>query len=425
MTAARQHRSLAEHIGRAQLMVYGAAVVLATVGASIVGYHYLHQQMAAHLQNLARITAIESQAGLVFGDDSASAEVLRAIPLEEGVTRAELRDADGKLRASIDNAPSGLIGALASHLAGEQASAPVIADRRTIGEVRLQGGEEPLLNAFLGLILADIVVVTCIGILSLFVSRRNTRRITRPLTQLRTLMHAATQQRDFTQRAPAADIAEVDDLRVQFNGLLDEIVQRDQVLRASNQVLQRLAFHDPLTGLPNRAMLERALATTLDECRENGTKAALFYLDADSFKSINDTFGHDVGDQLLVTIADRLRVWMPERATPARLGGDEFVVLIAPLSEAGEHNESTTVRLVHALRATLEQPLRTRSCIIHPGVSIGVAVYPDDAGSAEALLQSADKSMYQMKGLHYRAAAVTRWSDLGDASAIAPRPASH
>jgi diguanylate cyclase (GGDEF)-like protein len=425
MTATPERRTLAEHIGRAQLMVYAAAVVLATVGASIVGYHYLHQQTLAHLQNLARITAIESQAGLVFGDDSASADVLRAIPAEEGVTRAELFDAQGRLRASVANAPSGPIGALAAHFDGEQASAPVIADKRTIGEVRLSGGEEPLLNAFLGLILADIVVVTCIGILSLFVSRRNTRRITRPLTQLRTLMHEATQQQDFTQRAPAADIAEVDDLRVQFNGLLDEIVQRDQVLRANNQVLQRLAFHDPLTGLPNRAMFEPALAATLNECHDNGTKAALFYLDIDSFKSINDTFGHDVGDQLLTTLADRLRVWMPERATAARLGGDEFVLLIAPLAEAAEHIESATVKLVHALRATLERPLRTKSCIIHPGVSIGVAVYPDGAAGAEAMLQSADKSMYQMKGLHYQAASVTRWTDIGDANVIARNPASH
>ena len=425
MNATRQRRTLAEHIGRAQLMVYAAAVVLVTVGASIVGYHYLHQQTRAHLQNLARITAIESQAGLVFGDDAASAEVLRAIPAEEGVTHTELLDAQGKVRASVTNAPSGLVGALAAHLGGEQVRAQVVADRRRIGEVRLQGGEEPLLNAFLGLILADIVVVTCIGILSLFVSRRNTRRITRPLTQLRELMHQATRQQDFTQRAPAADIAEVDDLRVQFNGLLDEIVQRDQVLRANNQVLQRLAFHDPLTGLPNRAMLERALATTLAECRDTGTKAALFYLDVDSFKSINDTFGHDVGDQLLTAIADRLRVWMPERATAARLGGDEFVLLIAPLAEAAGRNESATVKLVHALRATLERPLRTRSCIIHPGVSIGVSVYPDGADSAEALLQSADKSMYQMKEMHYRATAVTRWTDLGDAGAIAPKPALH
>jgi diguanylate cyclase (GGDEF)-like protein len=421
----RAHRTLAEHVGRAQRMVYATAVVLATLGASIVGYHYLHEQTLAHLQNLAQITAIESQPALIFGDDAASEEVLHAIPTTEGVTRAELFDGQGKLRARVVNNPTGLVGQLASRMQGEEVSASVIADRRQIGEVHLQGGQEPLLRAFFGLIAADVLVVTCIGLLSFVVSRRNTRRIARPLTQLRALMQQATEQQDFTQRAPPADILEVNDLRVQFNGLLDEIVQRDQALRANNQVLRRLAFHDPLTGLPNRAMFEPALGATLSECGANGSKAALLYLDIDKFKTINDTFGHDIGDQLLTTIADRLRVWLPEGAMAARLGGDEFVVLISPLTNWSERNEPATVKLVHALRATLERPLRAKSCIIHPGVSIGVAVYPDTASSAEAMLQSADKSMYQMKGLHYRAAAVTRWSDAADAAVIASGPAQH
>ena len=419
-------RTLVEHIGRAQLMVYAAAVVLATLGASIVGYHYLHQQTFAHLNNLAQITAIESQPALIFHDDAAAEEVLRAIPAEEGVTRAELFDAQGKLKARVVAAPTGLIGTLAGHFTGEEVSANVIADQRSVGQVRLQGGEGPLLHAFIGLIVADILVVTFIGILSFVVSRRNTSRIARPLTQLRALMQQATEQQDFTQRAPAADITEVDDLRVQFNGLLDEIVQRDQALRANNQVLRRLAFHDPLTGLPNRAMFEPALSATLGECRTNGTRAALLYLDIDSFKSINDTFGHDVGDQLLTTIADRLRVWLPEGAMAARLGGDEFVLLIAPLHDAADRGEAGTIKLIHALRATLERPVRLQDCTIHPGVSIGVAVFPDTATTAEALLQSSDKSMYQMKGMHYQAAAVTRWTGPGGkGGAIAAGRASH
>lgn len=419
-------RTLVEHIGRAQLMVYAAAVVLATLGASIVGYHYLHQQTFAHLNNLAQITAIESQPALIFHDDAAAEEVLRAIPAEEGVTRAELFDAQGKLKARVITAPSGPISTLASQFQGEEVTANVIADQRSVGQVRLQGGEGPLLNAFLGLIVADILVVTFIGILSFVVSRRNTRRIAQPLTQLRALMQQATEQQDFTQRAPAADIAEVDDLRVQFNGLLDEIVQRDQALRANNHVLRRLAFHDPLTGLPNRAMFEPALTATLAECAARGARAALLYLDIDSFKSINDTFGHDVGDQLLTTIADRLRVWLPEGAMAARLGGDEFVLLISPLLDSADRGEAGTIKLIHALRATLERPVRVQDCIIHPGVSIGVAVYPDTATSAEALLQSSDKSMYQMKGVHYQSAAVTRWTGPpGKGGAIAAGRTSH
>jgi diguanylate cyclase (GGDEF)-like protein len=406
-------------------MVYAAAVVLATIGASVVGYHYLHQQMLAHLHSLAQITAIESQPALIFEDDASANDVLRAIPAAEGVSQADLFDAKGRLRAHTVNAPHGVVGRLASYLGDEQVTANVTADRRTIGSVRLQSGQEHMLLAFFGLIAADIVVVTFIGLLSLVVSRRNTLRITRPLTQLRTLMHQATEQRDFTQRAPEADIAEVDDLRTQFNGLLDEIVHRDQVLRTNNQVLQRLAFHDPLTGLPNRAMFEPALDATLSECAGAGTKAALLYLDIDSFKTINDTFGHDTGDRLLTTIADRLRVWLPEGAMAARLGGDEFVVLISPLQGGDGRSEAGTVKLVHTLRAMLERPVRINSCVIHPGVSIGVAVYPDTASGADSLVQSADKSMYQMKGLHYQAASVTRWTAHATPGIIAPGSAAH
>jgi diguanylate cyclase (GGDEF)-like protein len=425
MTRTPPRRSLAEHIGRAQLMVYAAAVVLATLGASVVGYHYLHQQTLAHLQNLAKITAIESQPALIFADDASAGEVLRAIPAEEGVTQAELFDVKGNLRSHIVNAPHGLTGRMARYLGDEQVMADVIADGRSIGSVRLQGGQEPMLHAFFGLILADILVVTCIGLQSFVVSRRNTRRIAQPLTQLRTLMHSATQHRDFTQRAPAADIAEVDDLRIEFNALLDEIVHRDQALRANNQVLQRLAFHDALTGLPNRAMFEPALIATLNECAATQTKAALLYLDIDSFKAVNDTFGHESGDRLLTAIASRLRTWLPEGAMAARLGGDEFVVLISPLHETEDRTEHGTLRLVHAMRAALEQPVRVAACTIHPGVSVGIAVYPDVSGGADALVQSADKSMYQMKGLHYQAAAVTRWTIADDAEAIASGSAAH
>jgi diguanylate cyclase (GGDEF)-like protein len=425
VTRTATRRTLAEHIGRAQLMVYAAAVVLATIGASVVGYHYLHQQMLAHLHSLAQITAIESQPALIFADDAAASDVLHAIPAAEGVSQADVFDAKGSLRAHVVNPPLGFVAGLASYLGDEQVTANVIADRRTIGSVRLQSGQEHLLLAFIGLIAADVVVVTCIGLLSLVVSRRNTLRITRPLTQLRTLMHQATEQRDFTQRAPAADIAEVDDLRTQFNGLLDEIVHRDQVLRTNNQVLQRLAFHDPLTGLPNRAMFEPALTATLSECAAVASKAALLYLDIDSFKIINDTFGHDTGDRLLTAIADRLRVWLPEGAMAARLGGDEFVVLISPLKSIDGRTEAGTVKLIHTLRATLERPVHINSCVIYPGVSIGVAVYPDSASGADTLVQSADKSMYQMKDLHYQAASVTRWTAHGQEAAIAPGPAAH
>ncbi|HZP67579.1 MAG TPA: diguanylate cyclase [Rudaea sp.] len=411
MNPGSPRRSLAEHIGRAQMLVYAAAVALATLGASVVGFHFLHQHSLRHLESLAKITALESQPALVFGDDAAGSEVLHGIPAEEGVTRAELFDAKGTLRASAAAPQSGFVGALARALGDDEVAAPVNADGHRIGEVRLAGGREPMLQAFFGLILADVLVLTFVGVLSLVTSRRNTQRIAEPLTQLRTLMQQAMQHRDFTHRAPAADIAEVDDLRMGFNALLDEVVRRDQALRANNQVLRRLAFHDTLTGLPNRAMFESALTATLNECAATRARAALFYLDLDGFKPVNDTYGHDAGDRLLAVTAARLRNALPDGALPARVGGDEFVALISPPpSEVGP--------LIERLRSELTKPLAIDRHVIRPGVSIGAALYPDDGIDAEALLQAADKSMYRMKELHYRDDAARQTAPAG-AEAIA------
>jgi diguanylate cyclase (GGDEF)-like protein len=413
--------TLIESLTRAQLLVYVAAILLASFGASLVGYRYLHQQMRRHLDNLAQITAIECEPALIFDQDAAAADVLRAIPAEEGITRAELFDVRGKLRASSAAAPQGLVGRIASYLDGEHATTKVVADGHVIGQVRLQGGQQPLLHAVFGLIASDLLVLAIVGVLSVAVSRRNTRRITQPLTQLRTLMRCAIEQRDFTQRAPSADIAEVEDLRSEFNTLLDEIVHRDRTLRAHNSLLRRLAFHDALTGLPNRAMFERALLETLNECKLTQARAALLYLDIDSFKAVNDTFGHAGGDGLLIETAKRLQDWLPDGAIAARLGGDEFVVLISPWPH---HEQLPNVGsdIVAGLQAVLEQPALIGTHRIEPGVSIGLALYPDDAGDTNTLLQLADKAMYRVKATHYAAAMVTRWTS---EPTFAPDSGSH
>ncbi|MGA9333130.1 MAG: diguanylate cyclase [Rudaea sp.] len=418
-------KTLIESLTRAQLTVYVAAILLASLGASLVGYRFLREQVRQHLNNLAQITAIESQPALVFDQDTAAKEVLQGIPVEEGVTRAELFDASGKLRASSVAVPDNFAGRMAGRLNGESGSAKVIADGHVIGEVRLQGGQEPLLRALFGLIGSDLLVVAFVGLLSAVVSRRNTRRIAEPLTQLRTIMRQAIEQRDFSQRAPVADIAEVNDLRVEFNALLDEIDSRDQTLHEQNALLRHLAMHDTLTGLPNRAMFEHALKHSVEACRKSGDAATLLYLDINSFKRINDKFGHAGGDRLLVEMARRLQQWLPPEAIAARLGGDEFVVLLSPRPQADTLSSAQAKDLMTGLQATLNQPVEIDDCRIRPAVSIGMATYPGSADNAEMLLRIADQAMYANKIAHHRAANVTAWAPLAESGTIAPGRSDH
>jgi len=163
--------------------------------------------------------------------------------------------------------------------------------------------------------------------------------------------------------------------------------------RAANQRLAHRALHDPLTGLPNRDLLMDHLSHTLARSARAGTSTAVMFCDLDNFKSVNDTHGHEAGDELLVAVAGRLRGVMRPGDTVARLGGDEFVVVAEGLPDAG------TVRvLAERVRRAFDEPLRVAGHLVRTGVSIGVAVasVEDDARS---VLREADAAMYRAKAL--------------------------
>jgi diguanylate cyclase (GGDEF)-like protein len=175
--------------------------------------------------------------------------------------------------------------------------------------------------------------------------------------------------------------------------LLFRTVRRaSRVMRARASENARLALLDPLTGLPNRRLLQQRLQTALAQAQENGVQVGLLMLDVDRFKEINDTLGHDRGDQLLQQVAGRLSGIVRATDTVARLGGDEFAVLL------------TTVRSVDDGilfgQRVLEQftdPYVIDGLTLHVDTSVGLAVLPDHAQDAQSLLKHADIAMYVAK----------------------------
>jgi diguanylate cyclase (GGDEF)-like protein/PAS domain S-box-containing protein len=160
---------------------------------------------------------------------------------------------------------------------------------------------------------------------------------------------------------------------------------------------QRLAFYDTLTGLPNRRLLLDRLAQAQVASARSKRHGALFFLDLDNFKDLNDTLGHDVGDLLLKQVAQRLLSCLRESDTAARLGGDEFVVLLLELSdnenEAAAHAERVGEKILKRLNAPYE--LAGRQHISSP--SIGLTVFSGSTVSVDELLKRADLAMYQAK----------------------------
>lgn len=159
----------------------------------------------------------------------------------------------------------------------------------------------------------------------------------------------------------------------------------------SQAEIERLAFFDTLTGLPNRALLSDRARVALQQASREGRKLCLAVLDVDRFKTINDSLGHAAGDDLLREVAGRLRGALRDSDTVSRIGGDEFVILFG----GTDTNEALLVA-EKALRAVNER-LELAGQVLVPSISIGLSQYPDDAGDFETLMRNADTAMYEAK----------------------------
>jgi len=176
-------------------------------------------------------------------------------------------------------------------------------------------------------------------------------------------------------------------------GVLSSGIDVTERLEAEQQIAY-LAYHDSLTGLPNRALLAEHLELALARARRTSTAVALLYLDLDDFKLVNDSLGHQAGDELLCQIALRLQDRRRETDLLARQGGDEFLLL---LSDVGGDAVGVARTAAEAILEALSRPFSIAGTDFHVGASIGVGVFPRDANDGDELLRHADAAMYQAK----------------------------
>jgi diguanylate cyclase (GGDEF)-like protein/PAS domain S-box-containing protein len=164
--------------------------------------------------------------------------------------------------------------------------------------------------------------------------------------------------------------------------------------RAIQQRIQHLAYHDSLTGLPNRSMLQDRVAQAISRAERSEKKLAVMFIDIDNFKNINDTLGHDVGDDLLREVARRLRMSVRGHDTIARQGGDEFIVLLEELD--GQRGAG---RVAQKILEALRQSFDVGGGKQHVSGSIGIALFPEDGRDSQSLMKNADTAMFHGKSL--------------------------
>jgi diguanylate cyclase (GGDEF)-like protein len=202
-------------------------------------------------------------------------------------------------------------------------------------------------------------------------------------TPLRTLANVAEKIKagDYSKAAGSAEEGEFGLLAESFN-----------IMRDSITTLLRLAYRDALTNLPNRAMFTDRLNQAIEHAVANRAKFTLFFLDLNRFKEVNDTYGHDAGDLVLISVSQRLVDTMRPTDLAARLGGDEFAIIL----------DSADTAIINTIkekisRAIESDPINLGSNSVYVGTSIGAAIYPDDAVNAKDLMHHADLAMYATK----------------------------
>ena len=181
-------------------------------------------------------------------------------------------------------------------------------------------------------------------------------------------------------------------IRAQVASLKQDVSARTQGLEAANRQLRHLATHDVLTGLPNRVLLDDRISQALTHAHRDNTSFAVMLCDLDRFKLVNDSLGHGAGDHLLQQVARRLTEVIRDVDTVARLGGDEFVIVLSP-GTTREDAAEVAQRIIEAMQPVVE----IAGITIHTSPSIGIAFYPEDGATVEALVAHADAAMFAAK----------------------------
>ena len=212
------------------------------------------------------------------------------------------------------------------------------------------------------------------------------------IRQLIAAMHEIRVKKKFTSQVSLPEADELALLGAEFNHMVEELHVRDMAKDEAEERLQQQALTDALTGLPNRRLLSDRITQSIATAKRDGSMVAMLYIDLDGFKLVNDSFGHNFGDMLLIRVAERISSRIRNADTLSRLGGDEFAVVISSLKVVN-HAEL----LAQSLLQVIAKPFEIDGQEITIGASIGICVFPNQANNESELLQFADSAMYSAK----------------------------
>lgn len=395
--APAQLPTLRELLARVHLRLILFAVVLAAASLVVSGLIVIRSYAERNLELAARTISYTIEPAVVFGDRQAMQEAMSSTAANASIDRVEVVDPAGAVMARWDH-PHGGMGSWFEHAANDVIWPKPSAGRieragSLLAEVRVYGSSAGILSYALSGLIISLACVGLTVVATRILAHRLQRDVIDPLDHVAEVAHAVRRDRAFERRVPSSGIAEIDRFGQDFNALLAELQGWHAGLTSENAELARMANHDPLTGLGNRALFEQRLGLAMSEAVRTEQAFAVLFLDIDNFKQINDAHGHESGDAALIAVGERLRSAIRQIDQAFRLGGDEFAALLAPVQDR-THVEGVVARI----KQVMDQPFRLPSgTTVTSHLSVGVAIYPDDGGSQQDLLRLADAEMYKEK----------------------------
>ncbi|MGM9487278.1 putative bifunctional diguanylate cyclase/phosphodiesterase [Ideonella sp. YS5] len=388
------------------------ALVLAGFAFGMVLHEVANRRQAleSSMTTEAEIIGANSAAAIAFGNEEEANEILASLAASADVLQAYVFMPDGRTLGryrprSDDDADCHVLQPETPpgwdlRWCGASVVRPILLHGRQVGTMAMEMGLRSTYRAMAGTIAASLALAGLAFGLSIPLWRRVATRLAEPLTHLVQLTERVSEEQDFGVRAGVSGSREVDALAHAFNQMMSQLEQRDERLnhelhqrRQAEVRLNDLAYFDPVTGLHNRHYFrERIDAAVARAGREHG-RCALIYIDLDGFKQVNDTLGHDRGDELLREVGRRLNETLRRSDGVCRLGGDEFAVIIDDDSHEQQVG-AVAAKLVEVLASPYRLGDRGAPAV---SASIGACLYPDAADDRDSLMRHADSAMYRAK----------------------------
>lgn len=367
----------------------------------------LREALKSELLVLAQDLSRNCSAALVFDDRQGAGETLRTLQSKPQVAFGSIVTINGGLFAKYQRGPDldrsdNLRLDLSSGAKSDaffvgdylKISQPILFNNEQIGTLNICAGLDRIQQVLLRYISLGLMGLVGATLLAWLLALWLQRLISSPIESLASTMLTVSTEQDYSRRVAMDRSDELGTLVENFNEMLNQIQVRDVELQEKQQRLNYLAHHDALTGLANRLLFDDRLQHALENARRNGNRVALFFIDLDRFKNINDSLGHKTGDMVLKEVATRLAGVIRAGDTLARLGGDEFVIIC---EQSADRQGITT--LATKVQQVLNKPLLSGHQELFVSGSIGVSIFPEDGECVESLMQCADVAMYQAKEL--------------------------